>query len=102
MKQLLLIIYFALNCAVSKGQTKYQYHIKLQNVTNIAEAKMVTDVLRNYYKVYPLFNDASDSFHIISEVNISHGAFNQIATANGLVVLEYKVIKDIIKEEKEE
>lgn len=94
----ILLLFISLNCI---SQAKYQYRFKLQSIDSPAKAKEITDLLRNHYKVYPLFNDNTDSFYINTEVNSTKNELVQLLQSKGIVILDFKKAMDylIIKED---
>lgn len=66
MKKLILIL--LLIAGIAKGQD-FTYKLRLVNVTNIEEAKLVTDHLRNAFKTFPTFIDSTNTFQFNSNVN---------------------------------
>ena len=49
MKKIVILIALIFSCVFVNAQ-KYDYRFKLENVENLAEAKMATDFLRSIFK----------------------------------------------------
>lgn len=62
MKKFLLI--FAILSSFLFAQTKYT--LKFEGIDNMADAKEITDPLRELFQTYPYFNDSIDTFIFIS------------------------------------
>lgn len=88
MKKLILIlsIFLALN---TFGQD-FTYKIKITNVNNIEEAKLITDPIRFKFKAFPLFNDSTDTFTFNSNVNVSYNELNDLLNIHGYTIIELK------------
>lgn len=94
-----LFLLFFLSDSSVYGQ-EYRYQFQLKSVTDLADAKMVTDVLRPVFnteavpfKVFPTFNDATDQFDFVSEIAVSKEELEAVLTANGLELLGFNSIQ---------
>jgi len=81
---------------------EYRYQFRLKTVTDFAEAKMVTDVLRPVFnteavpfKVFPTFNDANDQFDFVSEIAVSKEQLEAVLVANGLELTDFTSIQGL-------
>ncbi len=96
-----LFLLFFLSDSSVYGQ-EYRYQFQLKSVTDLADAKMVTDVLRPVFnteavpfKVFPAFNDATDQFDFVSEIAVSKEELEAVLTSNGLELLGFKIIQGV-------
>ncbi|HLP57078.1 MAG TPA: hypothetical protein VK151_18710 [Fluviicola sp.] len=96
-----LFTLFFLAGASAYGQ-EYRYQFQLKSVTDLAEAKMVTDVLRPVFnteaapfKVFPTFNDAVDQFDFVSEIAVSKEELEAVLAANGIELLSFSSITGV-------
>lgn len=87
---------------------EYRYQFQLKNVTDLAEAKMVTDVLRPVFnseevpfKVFPTFNDVTDQFDFVSKIAVSKEELEAVLTTNGLELLGFSSIQSVKSETEE-
>lgn len=76
----------------------YTYRFKLEGITNPADAKMITDVLRPVFNhtetpfaVFPQFYDASDIFFFKSDVEVTREKLNEALSGNGISSTEFTV-----------
>lgn len=100
MKKILIISILILT--LKSFSQDFTYKIKIQNISNLSEAKMITDHLRNLFKCYPTFNDSLDTFIFTSRENISQSTLNITLSQNGYIIQKYdRFIRQeiIIKEE---
>jgi hypothetical protein len=100
MKKILTILMIMMS--ITLFAQKYEYKIKLKDVTNMGEAKMVTDYLRSIFNVYPTFNDSTDFFEFKSDFYINKSGFEGYMTEEGYAVLFFdkKELIGIKEEEK--
>jgi hypothetical protein len=69
----------------------FTYKIKIQGVTNIPEAKLITDPLRFKFKAFPIFNDSTDTFEFNSNVNITQIDLISILTQQGYTLIKLEM-----------
>lgn len=100
MKKTISTLFLLLSLAVNAQ--KYEYKIQVKDVTNLADAKMITDYLRDIFKTYPSFNDSTDCFEFKSELNINKQGFEYYMKDENKIVLifERKNLQVIKEEEK--
>jgi len=98
------MIYFVMLmffCSSVKAQ-KYEYKFRIDNINNLSGAKMVTDLLRNVFIVYPNFNDSTDYFEFRSDFYMSESDLGAYLSEDGYSLLYFNRIEtNAIKEEKE-
>ncbi len=70
MKKSLSLLFFTCGLGLY-SQPSFHYKFKLNAVTNLAEAKMITDPLRAKFKTYPVFLDVTDYFEFDADVDIT-------------------------------
>lgn len=88
MKKLLTL--FIIICGFSiHAQSTYRYKFKLNAVTNLAEAKNITDPLRFYFKTYPTFEDATDYFEFNSDVDVTLADLTTLLNGYSYTVTEF-------------
>lgn len=99
MKKLMLILFMFLGISVFSQEFKYK--IKVHNVTSLAEAKMITDPLREKFKCYPIFNDSTDCFEFKSLENVTKEEVQLIISKTNLILLSFSKSMDMffIKDE---
>lgn len=71
------------------AQPSFHYRFNLNAVTNLAEAKMITDPLRNHFKTYPTFVDATDDFEFDSYTDVSQSALSTLLSAYGYSIASF-------------
>ncbi len=100
MKKFLTLLLIMIS--LSTFAQKYEYKIKLEDVTNMGEAKMATDYLRDLFKTYPTFNDSTDCFEFKADLSVNQTNFESIMNDEGYIVLffEKKGLIGIKEEEK--
>lgn len=69
MKNLVLFIFLAIATSVNAQDSHYEFSIK--NVTNLVEAKYITDPLRFLFNSYPTFIDSTNKFSFNCVTNVS-------------------------------
>ena len=67
----------------------YHYKFKLDNVSNLGDAKMATNELRHLFDVFPTFNDSTDYFDFISGSTVEQSTLQNAIAPAGYVILEY-------------
>ena len=88
MKKILTL--FIILCGFSVyAQATYHYKIKLNAVTNIAEAKNITDPLRYYFKTYPTFEDATDYFEFDSDADVTLADLTALLNGYSYTISEF-------------
>ncbi|MEO6304328.1 MAG: hypothetical protein ABIP51_14275 [Bacteroidia bacterium] len=94
-----LIAFIMLSCVLS-AQT-FRYKIKLQNVTNLPEAKYATDPMRSLFETYPTFNDSLAIFDFSSSVFIEESyLINYMQDKNyDVTFFSYEALKPKEREE---
>lgn len=77
---------------------EYNYRFKLEGITNPADAKMITDVLRPVFNspetpfaVFPQFYDVSDVFFFRSDVKVTREQLDEALSGNGITTTEFTV-----------
>jgi hypothetical protein len=65
------------------------YKFKINNVTTLAEAKDITDPLRDKFKTYPTFKDATDHFEFESEVNMTQSGLISLLALYNYTLTEF-------------
>lgn len=102
-----LFTLFSLFNSTVFGQ-EYRYQFRLKNVTDLAEAKMVTDILRPVFNteeapftVFPTFNDLTDQFDFVAETVISKEELEAVLITNGLELQNFSSIQ-VVKSQTEE
>jgi hypothetical protein len=87
------------------GQQRNHYRFQLQGVTDAAEAKMVTDILRPVfnteaepYAVFPAFNDQYDRFDFLADLFVTREQLEAVLTAQGIVLTEFSNTSDATPE----
>ena len=102
MKKLLLI--FTMCFTLNTYSQDFTYKIKINNVTNISEAKNITDPIRFKFKAFPEFNVKVSLISLNSNVNVTKDELTSLLSNYGYTILDFSksMRAQIIKEEKEE
>ncbi len=84
--------------SVAFGQ-ELRYQFQLKNVSDLADAKMVTDILRPVFnteevpfRFFPTFNDVADQFDFVSEIAVTKEQLEAVLVANGLELIGFNSI----------
>jgi hypothetical protein len=98
---MLLIVLFTLflsSESVAFGQ-EFRYQFQLKDVSDLADAKMVTDVLRPVFntvevpfRFFPTFIDGVDQFDFVSEIAVTKEELEAVLVANGLALIGFNRI----------
>jgi hypothetical protein len=99
MKKALFMVFIFLSI-VTFSQSKYQYTIKFDSVTNVN--KEVTDWLRGMYSAVPEYDDSNKSFKINTDFDISQSLFTQKASDKNLTLLLFTKTQLVADEPKTE
>lgn len=91
MKKLLLSFVLMISCL--GWSQDYHYKFKLDQVTNLGEAKYATDVFRHLFEVFPTFDDSNDQFDFISVNVITQEELALVLNAEGYVILSFERIE---------
>lgn len=101
MKQILLLSLFFTSSLVIYAQD-YSYSFKIEQVTNLAEAKEVTKFLRPHFNTeeepnqfFPAFNVELQRFHFISDILTTKEDLYQQLLDNGYLLLDFSRSKNI-------
>lgn len=70
--------------------TKVHYKLKINAVTTEEAAKNLSEELRKYFDVLPLFSDADDQFTFASNVLITEEQLSERLAAMGLGLLYFE------------
>jgi hypothetical protein len=91
--------------SVLYGQQRNHYRFQLQGVTDAAEAKMVTDILRPVfntetepYAVFPAFDDQYDRFDFMADLFVTREQLETVLTAHGIVLTDFSNTDDATPE----
>ena len=99
MKKIIILILIMFSCVFANAQ-KYDYKFKIENVSSLPEAKMVTDFLRSIFNVYPNFNDSTDYFEFKSDFYINESGLKGYLNEEGYNLLYFNRLEPkAIKEE---
>lgn len=71
------------------AQPSYHYKFKLNAVTNLAEAKMITDPLRQKFKTYPTFLDATDYFEFDADTDVTQVGLSDLLNSFNYALTEF-------------
>ncbi len=88
MKKSLAVLLLSSGLALN-AQPSVHYKFKLNAVTNLAEAKMITDPLRNHFKTYPTFVDTTDYFEFNAYVDVTQTALSNLLSNYGYSIAEF-------------
>jgi hypothetical protein len=88
MKKSLTILLLSTGLAMN-AQSSVHYKFKLNAVTNLAEAKLITDPLRSHFKTYPTFVDATDDFEFDSYEDVTQAALSSLLNGYGYSIAEF-------------
>jgi hypothetical protein len=104
---LLLLFFAGFSGSAIYGQNTH-YRFQLQDVNDLASAKMVTDVLRpvfntqeSPFEVFPAFNDASNHFDFYASLTVTQEQLEAVLNANGIALLFFST-EDKVEPETEE
>jgi len=97
----LLVVLFVFSLMTETGAygQSLHYQFQLKNVSDLAEAKMVTDVLRPVFnseevpfRFFPTFNDGADQFDFVSEIAVTKEELEAVLVANGLELIGFNSV----------
>lgn len=95
---IVLFTFISTSESVAFGQ-ELRYQFQLKNVSDLADAKMVTDILRPVFnteevpfRVFPSFNDATDQFDFVAEIAVTKEQLEAVLIANGLELIGFNSI----------
>jgi len=71
------------------SQPSYHYKFKLSGVSNLGDAKMITDPLRNKFKTYPTFIDMTDYFEFDSQVDLTEVNLSGLLNPLNYTLIEF-------------
>lgn len=99
MKRTLFIIFIFLSIATF-SQTKYQYVIKIDGITNVN--KEVTDWLKGMFSAIPVYDSANKSFKMNTDFDISQSLFTQKVSDKNYTLLVFTKTQLVADEPKTE
>lgn len=95
---IVLFTFISTSESVAFGQ-ELRYQFQLKNVSDLSDAKMVTDILRPVFntedvpfRVFPTFNDVTDQFDFVSEIAVTKEQLEAVLIANGLELMGFSSI----------
>jgi hypothetical protein len=95
---IVLFTFISTSESVAFGQ-ELRYQFQLKNVSDLADAKMVTDILRPVFnteevpfRVFPTFNDVTDQFDFVAEIAVTKEQLEAVLIANGLELMGFNSI----------
>lgn len=91
MKKLILV--FSVLCSGFAFGQNYHYQFKIDNVTNLAEAKEATVLFREKFEVFPIFNDSTDTFDFTSTSIVDQSELQSLLTPQSYLIIEFSRIK---------
>lgn len=98
---IVLFTFISTSESVAFGQ-ELRYQFQLKNVSDLADAKMVTDILRPVFnteevpfRVFPSFNDATDQFDFVAEIAVTKEQLEAVLIANGLELIGFNSIPSV-------
>ncbi len=87
MKKILSLFLFL---SVNTFSQDFSYKIKVANITNIQEAKLLTDPIRFKFNSFPIFNDTTDKFEFNSTSNITQIELVTLLSQHGYTLIKFE------------
>lgn len=102
MKKVILILMSFMSFSLMSQDFNYKF--KIQDITNLATAKEITDPLRDKFKVYPAFKDSTDTFEFASKEDVKKNDIVILLAQYNYTLIDFKksIRELIIKEEEKE